>query len=128
MKTFKFWFLVFLEATKTFKFWFWLSLIGALVLAALDCAEAQTFEEMRENGTLIILTIFGIFGGFYLLCVVICLLAGETEKRVDRRRKPKPKPEPDQELDTTKPWSPDYIMPRARNYYPRKTRKIVRDY
>ena len=124
MKTFKFWFWVFLTAMKTFKFWFWLSLIVALVLAALDCAEAQTLEGMRENGTLLLLFIFGIFAGFYLLCVLVCILSGETEKRVS----PKKEDEPDKPIGK-KPWDADYTLPQARNYYPRKkTRKIVEDY
>ena len=116
---------------KSFKVMFFICLAITIIVAAIDCAEGSTFEQLRENGTLLLLVVFGIFGGFYLLCVAICLLAGEIEKRVGSNNRKKRQ----ETHELTAPDSPktsydaDYIMPRARNYSPRKkTRRKVAKY
>ena len=61
---------------------------------------AQSIDEMRENGTLLLVLAVSIFGGFYLFGVILVFVAGATERKLEgkkykkstRKRRTTPKP------------------------------------
>ena len=53
--------------------------------------EQTEFERLRESGALLVLFFFAVFGGFYLFCILLVLLAGATEKKINATAKSKRK-------------------------------------
>ena len=49
-------------------------------------ADAQTFEEMRQNGTLLAFFSCFVFVAFYLICVGIALGAGGSGKKSQKKK------------------------------------------
>ena len=84
------------------------------MIASCNDAEAQTVEEMRENGTLLIAFVFAVFAGFYVFCIVLVFLAGGTEKKLSKGNQ-KNKSVSNTQSNTLRSPTP-YSIPEAQSF------------
>jgi hypothetical protein len=92
-------------------------------------AHAQSVDEMRENGTLLLLFVFGVFSVFYVFCLMMVFLASATEKRLNGKKKKPKNPTPPHKPDDRilRPAAP-YSIPEAQSFLTNNKPKRNRAY
>lgn len=63
-----------------------------LVFVLLASTANAGIDEMRENGTLLLMFVVGVFIVFFSFCLVVLIVASATEKKLGRKNKPDKKP------------------------------------
>ena len=75
-----------------------------LICFSIPCF-ASSVDEMREDGTLLVLFVVGVFVCLYMFGVMICLVAGEVvSKKNNKSNKVKVKPNMPQVRETSHSW------------------------
>ena len=87
-------------------------LVVVLLLVISTSTEAQSIEELRENGTLLLLFVASVFGAFYLFGIILLFATGATEKKLDSKKNKNLKPT----TTLKRKINPNYSIPYAHSF------------